>query len=110
MPAAKTTAKNNGTSTARRLDLDALHRAKAEQSGEAHVVVLGGREFTLPASPPAAVLVGVGRLQAGNLAGLEEMLASLFGADVVDEVLAAGLDVEDFGAIFTDVYGFDQGE
>lgn len=110
MPAAKTTAKTNGTSTARRLDLDALHRARAEAAGESHVVILGGREFTLPPSPPAAVLVGVGRLSKGNLDGLEDVLGSLFGLDAVNDVLAAGIDVADFTAIFRDVYGYDLGE
>lgn len=110
MAPARTTAHTNGTSTARRLDLDKLHRARAEAAGDTHVVVLGGREFILPASPPAAVLVGVGRLQAGNLAGLEDMLAALFGADTVTEVLAAGIEIEDFAAIFADIYGFESGE
>lgn len=108
--ATRTTARTNGTTTSRRLDLDKLHQARAETAGDTHVVVLGGREFVLPASPPAAVLVGVGRLQAGNLVGLEEMLAALFGPDAVSEVLSAGIEIEDFTAIFADIYGFDAGE
>lgn len=92
-----------------KVDLDAARLARAEQNGDRPVVVLGGREFTLPPSPPAAVLVGIGRLQQGRLEGLEEALGALFGEDL-PAVLAAGLAMEDFGAIFESLYGIGVGE
>jgi hypothetical protein len=95
--------------TATRVDLDALHKARAEANGECPVLVIGGAEYTLPAVPPMAVLVGIAELQSGNLAGLKDALVALFG-DNVRAVLAAGLDLEDFGPIFSDAYGVEAGE
>ncbi len=96
--------------TQRRVDFDALHRARQEADDEQPVVVIGQVEYTLPASPPAAVLVGLGRLAAGNLAGIEEALTALFGEDNLQAILAAGFDMEDFGPIFSELYGIDPGE
>lgn len=93
----------------RRVDLDAARKAREEAQGEPSVVVLGGREFTLPPSPPAAFLVGLGRLQKGDLSGTEEALQSLFG-DQVDDILRLGLEIEDLGPIVNEAYGIDLGE
>ncbi len=95
-----------------RLDLDAVHQARREGEGddaERPVVILGGKEYTLPLSPPAALLVGLGRLQKRNMGGAEDMFRALFGDDL-DSVLAAGLEIEDLEAIFGELYGMDLGE
>lgn len=95
--------------TQRRVDFDALHRARQEADDDCPVAIFGGIEYKLPASPPAAALVGIGRMQSGNLAGLEEALVALFG-DNLQTILDAGFDMEDFGPIFQDLYGIDPGE
>lgn len=96
--------------TRRRVDFDAIHRARQETNGDTPVAVFGGVEYELPSSPPAAVLIAIGRLQAGNLAGVEDALAGLFGADNLAAILAAGFEMDDFGPIFEDLYGIEPGE
>lgn len=95
-----------------RLDLDAIHKARREAEGDdadRPVVILGGREYTLPMSPPAALMVGLGRMQKRNLGGAEDMFRALFG-DELDRVLAEGLEIEDLQDIFAELYGMDLGE
>lgn len=92
------------------LDLNAAHRARREQTGSApHLLTLGKAVFELPVSPPAAVLLAVGRLQKGELYALEDALAALFG-ERLNEALAEGFQLEDLEPIFGDLYGLSLGE
>lgn len=91
-------------------DLNAARRVRAEVDGPPKVVLFGDREYSLPAVPPASVLVGLGVVQQGQLTGLREVLAGLFGEDNVDAVLAAGFDLNDLADLFGHLYGMDVGE
>lgn len=93
----------------REIDLDAVGRAQAEQEPEPIVAVLGGVKFELPSMPPATFLVGLGRMQRGQLYGFEDALRSLFG-DRLDEALDAGLGMHHLEPIASAVYGIDLGE
>lgn len=100
MPAAKTKVSSNGHG---KTDLDALRRARREATGVAPVVVLGATDYTLPVALPAAVLVGIGDVQAGRLSGLRDAIGALFGETNVEAVLAAGFEIDDFNPIL-DLY------
>lgn len=91
-------------------DLDAARAARREAEDEATVVVFGGTKYEMPPAPPATVLVGLGRVQEGRLVGLEDVIGGLFGREAVPDVLAAGFDLEDLAALFSEVYGMDVGE
>lgn len=96
-----------------RIDIDAARRAKqeTETAPEPNVLFLGGREFELVATAPAAFLVGLGRVQKGDLSGLEDALASLFvKREEVAEALKLGLDLEDLEPITLGIYGIPLGE
>lgn len=84
-------------------NLDALRQARREATGVAPVVVLGGTDYTLPVALPAAVLVGIGDVQAGRLSGLRDAISALFGDGNVEAVLAAGFEIDDFNALL-DLY------
>lgn len=94
----------------RRVDFDAIHRARQETNNDRPVAIFGGIEYELPSSPPAAVLIAIGRVQAGNLAGVEDILVALFGVANLDAILAAGFELDDIGPIFSELYGIDPGE
>jgi hypothetical protein len=81
-------------SNRRKLNLDESRKARAEKQGEGPEFVLGGKTFALPAKAPAAVFVGIGEAQEGNLRSFALAVRMLFG-DKTDEVLAAGLDQDD---------------
>jgi hypothetical protein len=93
----------------RRVDLDAARAARLEQEGEAPVVVLGGKEFTLPGRLPAKVLVGLAGVSKGDLSGFGDALDALFG-DRTADALAAGLEIEDLDDIIEGAYGVAPGE
>lgn len=95
--------------TETRIDLDALRKARAEKKGDPPVVVLQGREFTLPPALPALVVVGLARARRKDLEGLEEAFEALFGADVGD-ALRLGLELDDLDVIIEQAYGDDTGE
>lgn len=99
--------------TAKRIDLDAARKARAEKRGKTGdgppVVVLGGREFTLPPALPALVVVGLARARRKDLDGLEDCFEALFGPDV-DAALRLGLELDDLDLIIEDAYGDDPGE
>ena len=77
-----------------RLDLDAQ---RAEANDEPHEVVLGGREWKLPARFP---LVAGQRMQEG---AVEEAIAMLFGPDAVEH-LSPLFSTEDLEAIADQLY------
>lgn len=93
----------------RRVDLNAAHNARREVEGERPIVELGDSSFELPASPPAAVSVGLARARRGDLDAVEAVFRSLFG-DRLDEVLELGLELADVDVILEQAYGEDQGE
>lgn len=97
-------------SNRRKIDLDAARRARAELTPdeEPPVVTLGGKEFELPIKLPAAVIVGLARVRRREMDGMEDALGGLFG-DRLNEVLALGLELDDFDAIIEGAYG-DQDE
>jgi hypothetical protein len=107
-PPPKVKAHTNGAAR-RRVDLDAIRRARAEKAEPPPVIVFGGKEWTLVPGPPASVLIGVGRLQEGELSGLHDVIGGLFGPDHVDEVLAAGFEVDDLEPVL-EAYGLNVGE
>ncbi len=88
----------------RRVDLDAIRRARAEKAEAPPVVLFGGKEWTLVAGPPASVIVGCGELQEGRMAAMRDVIAGIFGADHVDEILAAGFVVDDLDPVL-EAYG-----
>lgn len=92
------------------IDLDGAKKARQETEDDRPIVVFGGTKYELPAAPPASVLVGLGRIQEGRLVGFEDVLAGLFGAAAVPDVLAAEFDMDDLAALFSAVYGMDVGE
>lgn len=92
-----------------RIDLDAVRKAREEKQGDPHELVLGGKSFSVPAAAPAAFLVGLGRLQRGDMGGLEEALAALFPDDLA-EILKLGLDLQDLEPLVAGVYGIELGE
>lgn len=77
-----------------RLDLDAQ---RSEANDEPHTVVLGGREWKLPARFP---LVAGQRMQEGEVEGA---IAMLFGEDAV-ETLSPLFSTEDLEAIADQLY------
>lgn len=94
----------------RAFDLDGSKKARQEADDDRPVVVFGGTKYELPAVPSAETLVGLGRVQAGQLLGLEDVIGSLFGRANVAVVLAAGFDLDDLAELFAEVYGMDVGE
>lgn len=98
---------SNGPSR-RVADLDAARKARQETAGDPPVVVLGGREFTLPHALPAAVLTGLAQARRGDLDGFGSALDSLFG-DEVEDVLRLGLELADFDVIIEAAYGDEPG-
>lgn len=62
----------------RRIDLDAARRARAEQRGDPPVIILAGKEWTLPAELPADVVTSFGMVVRGDVAALEDAMTSLF--------------------------------
>lgn len=99
---------SNAPAGRRVADLDAARKARAETAGEPPLVVLGGREFTLPPSLPAAVIAGLAQARRGDLEGFDVALRSLFG-DEVDDVLRLGLELADFDVIIESAYGDEPG-
>lgn len=127
-------------SNRRKIDLDAARRAKAELTPEQDppVVTIGGKEYVLPVKMPAAVIVGLARARRRDVGGFEEALRSLFGpatpeeaiaagelsekhapADLekldlvkirLDEILAAGLELDDLDLIIEGAYGDEDDE
>lgn len=94
-----------------RIDLDAVRKAREEKQGDPHEVVLGGETFHVPAAAPAAFLVGLGRLQKGDMSGLEEALSALFpDPAALERILKLGLDLQDLEPLVSGVYGIDVGE
>jgi hypothetical protein len=99
----------------RKIDLDAARRARAETRGEAPVIVLAGREWTLPAELPADVVTSFGMVVRGDVAALEDAMTALFAGQYPDlkaAALAAGtpLSWEDEKYLLESVlqeYGFD---
>ena len=98
----------------RTIDLNAVHRARQEQEAargdHRPTVILGDKEYTLPATPPATATIAIGRMQHGDLKGFEDVLVALFGAEHVDEILAAGLEMDDIDAIYEGAYKARLGE
>lgn len=92
------------------VNLDAAHKARAEQAGPPPVVVIGGKEFELPPSVPASVVIGLGRVRNEDFEGFKDVLDGLFGDEHADEVLALGLELEDIDVIFEACYGEPVGE
>lgn len=105
-PPQRLKAQTNGS---RRVDLDAIRRARAEKALPPPTVRFAGREWTLAPGPPASVLIGVGELQEGQLSGLRDVIGGIFGPDNIDAILAAGFDVEDLEPVLG-AYGLDVGE
>lgn len=95
------------TAERKRINLDAARRARQEEKGEPVEVEFGGQTFELPPSLPAIVLIGMGRLQHGELDGFEDLLIGLFGAKA-DEVAKLGFDLDDLELVVAE--GYDLGE
>lgn len=91
------------TKPRKRIDLDAVHKARDEELGDPTETVLGGVTFTLPASLPAIVLIGMGRVQNGDLEGFADVLTGLFG-DRGDEAARLGLELDDIELIVEEAY------
>lgn len=94
------------------VDLDAVRKARQEANPkEPNEVILGGRSFRLPDAAPVAFLVGIGRLQKGDMSGVEDAMAALFpDPDDLAAVLRAGFSFEDLEPVLAAVYGIDLGE
>lgn len=94
------------------VDLDAVRKARQEANPkEPNDVVLGGRSFRLPDTAPVAFLVGLGRLQKGDMSGVEDALSALFpDGDDLAEILRLGFSLEDLEPVLGAVYGINLGE
>jgi hypothetical protein len=93
----------------RRIDLDAARRARAEQRGDPPVVVVGGKEYELPAELPGEVVTSFGLVVRGDVSALDSAIGSLFG-DKFGEIKAVGLSWEDEKYLLESVleeYGFE---
>lgn len=94
-----------------KVSIDASLRAQADVEGEPNILEIAGREFKLAAGAPAGFLIGLGRLQKGDLSGLEMALKSLLlDPAELDAAIALGLDLRDLVQIAAEVYGIDVGE
>lgn len=96
-----------------RINADAARRAREEQrkGDDPNVLEIGGLEFPLVTGAPAGFLVGLGRVQRGDLFGMEEALESIFvDPGDVAKALKAGLDVHDLEEIAQVVFGIPLGE
>lgn len=87
----------------KKVDLDAARRARTETQEEPVVATLGGVDYELPPSLPAIVLIGVGRLQRGQLDGFEDVLEGMFGAKW-EEAVKGGFDLDDLELLLAEVY------
>lgn len=82
--------------------------AAAEQSGEGHVLVIRGEEFTLPGgSLPWAASIEIARfakeqgspiqaVQAGSIVALADSMVVVFGEEQYQRLLRLGLSVAEF--------------
>lgn len=94
----------------RRIDLDAARRARAEERGDPPVVVVGGKEYPLPAEMPADVVTAFGMVARGDVAALNGALLELFGEENLAAIKATGLSWDDEKFLFesaVEEYGFD---
>lgn len=87
------------TNQRRTIDLDAARLARAEKTGGAFDVSLGGETFELPAEMPLEVPA---RFTVGDLRGACELLV---GPDRVEAFMSTGLSAEDIEALVEQGYG-----
>lgn len=98
-------------SNRRKIDLDAAQRARKELIPDTPppVVVIGEKEFELPAKLPGRVPVLLAYVRKGRLEFLADALVELFG-DKADEVVARGFEAGDVDAVLEGAYGDETGE
>lgn len=104
---------------AKKIDLDASRRARAEQRGPAPSIVFLERDWPLPRSLSADVIELVGEVMAGNPAGVTSAIETLLGGEVYRELKATAaasgtpLDLDDVTFLLEEVlevYGVTMGE
>ena len=86
------------------VNLDERMAARREALGEAPEVIVGGKTYTLPPEIPLGLAVF------GQANDLEGILQTMFGADAVKPILAAGITEKELLTVFAEVYGVDLGE
>lgn len=117
-------------SKTRRIDVDAARAARREAKGQTEplILVIGGQEITMPDEMSADAMVAFGEVFEGlegdpedmsvgaqmrALAGMNQLLEVLFGAEVWARIRAQNLSIEDLEFILDttfDFYGLDLGK